>query len=435
MKHSRLDILDINSVVFVSNEKQPPLFKQLCIFFGQLFYYTFIVHFKFKPLPPKYKGILFFGVSLNNQRSLNPIVEHLDPEEYIYLKRHNKDVNKRCALWKSLPYLPSLIRTYRKSDGQTKKLIKKFFTRLWITYGYYQMAEEYLKHYQVKVLVLSSDQGEFHRCLLLRAKELGIKTIYVQHASVAKGFPKLIASYSFLDGQESLEKYLYAGQPEGKVYLSGGVRFDPVFQKHKPKTTEKVSTIGIAINMLDDFEKVKAICNSILIHSYHLIIRPHPRYGKLDTNWISNKGIGFSDPKIETSFDFIDNVDLMVSNESSIHLDAAMMRCPTIVYNLSNNPVLDYYSYIKMGLTPLAENEQQLFEMLKYPKELLPTVDKLQYNNASIGTPFESSIGQVIADFIHHILAGNIVDFNHTYRFSKTDNSSIYEHQLSNKTW
>lgn len=435
MRFKRLDIIGINSIIYIMQEKQPSLFKQLCIFFGQLFYYTFVVHFKFKPLPPKYKGILFFGVSLNNQRSLNPIVEHLDHEEYIYLKRHNKDVNKRLALWKSLPYLPSLMRTYRKADGQTKKLITKFFTRLWITYGYYQLAEEYLKHYQAKVLVLSSDQGEFHRCLLLRAKELGIKTIYVQHASVAKGFPKLISSYSFLDGQESLEKYQFAGTPEGEVFLSGGVRFDPIFQKHQAKHTEVVHTIGIAINMLDDFEKVKKLCEDLLSHGYHLMLRPHPRYGALDTNWLSSKGIGFSDPKAESSFDFIDKVDLMVSNESSIHLDAAMMRCPTIVYNFSINPVLDYYSYIKMGLTPLAENEQQLFEMLKYPKELLPTVDKLQYYNASIRTPFESSIGQVIADFIHHILVDNIVGFNHTYGFSKTDNSSIYEHQPPNKTW
>lgn len=403
MRYSHLDIVDINRIIFIIKEKQPSLIKQLCIYFGQLLYYTFVIHFKYKPLPSNYKGIVFFGVSINNQRSLNPIVEHLDPEEYIYLKQHNTDVNKRRALWKSLPYLPSLMRTYRKSDGQTKKLIKKFFTRLWITYGYYQLAEEYLKHYRVKVLVLSSDQGEFHRCLLMNAKELGVKSIYVQHASVAKGFPKLISSYSFLDGQESLEKYLFAGTPEGKVFLSGGVRFDPIFQKRQAKRTEVVHTIGIAINMLDDFEKAKELCEGLLAHGYHLILRPHPRYGTLDTNWLSSKSISFSDPKAESSFDFIDKVDLMVSNESSIHLDAAMMRCPTIIYNFSVNPVLDYYSYIKKGLTTLAKDDQHLFELLEHPKELLPSIEILQYYNASIGTPSESSVGQTIADFIHHV--------------------------------
>ena len=156
--------------------------------------------------------------------------------------------------------------------------------------------------------------------------------------------------------------------------------------------------------MLDDFERVKALCESLLAHGYQLELRPHPRYGTLDTNWLSNKGIGFSDPKAESSFDFINKVDLMVSNESSIHLDAAMMRCPSIVYNFSNNPVLDYYSYIKKGLTTLAENEQQLLSMLEHPKELLPSIEILQYYNASIGTPTESSVGQAIADYIHQLI-------------------------------
>ena len=427
MKHRQLDILDINSVVFVSNEKQPPLFKQLCIHIGQLFYYTFLIHFKFKPLPSKYKGILFFGVSLNNQRSLNPITEHLDSEEFIYLTSHNKDVNKRRALWKSLPYLPSLMRIYRDSDAKTKKLIKKFFTRLWITYGYYQLAKEYLQHYQVKVLVLSSDQGEFHRCLLLNAKEMGTKTIYVQHASVAKGFPKLISSYSFLDGRESLEKYLFAGTPEGEVYLSGGVRFDPIFQKYQTKHTETVHVIGVAINMLDDFERVKSLCEGLLEHNYQLILRPHPRYGALDTNWLSSKGIGFSNPKNETSFDFINKIDLMISNESSIHLDAAMMRCPTIVYNFSNNPVLDYYSYIKTDLTALADSEFQLLEMLSYPKNLLPTLETLQFYNASTGTALEGTLGKTISDFIYHILSKDSTSFDQIHRFHTTE-SFVHEY-------
>lgn len=405
MKYDQLDVLSINSVIlFISNEKQPSLFKQLCIFFGQLLYYTFIIHFKFKPLPPRYKGILFFGVSLNNQRSLSPIMEHLDEDEYIYMKSHNRDVNKRRAIWLSLPYLHALLKTYKRSDAKTQKLIKKYFTRLWITYGYYQLAKEYLQHYQVKVMVLSSDQGEFHRCFLLNAKEFGVKTIYVQHASVAKGFPKLIASYSFLDGQESLDKYLFSGQPEGEVYLWGGVRFDPFFQQYQIKSTEKVEMIGIAINMLDNFEKVKDLCALLLGQGYRLMIRPHPRYGTMDTVWLSDKGIGYSNPATENAFDFIHKIDLMISNESSIHLDAAMMRCPTILYNFSDHPVLDVYSYLENGLTTFAKTDAQLLDFLNNPSRLLPSMETLQFFNASIGTSHEGALGKDIADFIHQIL-------------------------------
>lgn len=409
MRYSQLDVVDINRIIFISNEKQPSLVKQLCIFFGQLFYYTFIVHFRYKALPPNYKGIVFFGVSINNQRSLDPIIEHLDEGEYLYLKNHKSDVNKRRAYWLSLPYLLVLLKTYRKADANTKPLIKKYFTRLWSTFGYYHIAKEYLEQYQMKVLVVSSDQGEFHRCLLLRSKELGIKSIYVQHASVAKGFPKLIASYSFLDGQESLDKYLFAGQPEGEVFLTGGVRFDPIFQQYATKHIEKVKTIGIAINMLDDFEKVKGLCTYLSEHDFKLVLRPHPRYGSLDTAWLAAKGIAFSDPKAESSFDFISKIDLMISNESSIHLDAAMMQCPSLLFNFSTHPILDHYSYIKSGLVSVADSEARFIDLIRDPKALLPAIKTLQFYNASCGTQLEGHLGVAIATFIHSIVTSNSI--------------------------
>ena len=421
MKYSQLDIVDINRIIFISNEKQPSLFKQLCIFFAQLFYYTFVIHFRYKALPSIYKGIVFFGVSINNQRSLDPIVEHLGEGEYLYLKNHKTDVNKRRAYWLSLPYLPALLKTYRKADAATKPLIKKYFTRLWATYGFYQIAKEYLEHYQVKVLVVSSDQGEFHRCLLLRAKELGIKSIYVQHASVAKGFPKLIASYSFLDGQESFDKYLFAGQPDGEVYLSGGVRFDPIFQKYKPKAIEKASTIGIAINMLDDFGEVKRLCQFLLNHKFKLVLRPHPRYGGINKTWLEENAICYSDPKAESSFDFISHIDLMISNESSIHLDAAMMKCPSVVYNFSTHPILDHYSYIKTGLVKVANSEEQLLASLMHPLDALPSTETLQFYNASCGTPNEGMLGEVISVFINGLSKDSHSLFDDRFGFQKVN--------------
>lgn len=421
MKYSNLDIVSINSIAFISKEKQPSLPMQLCIFFAQLFYYTFIHRFKYKTLPKNYKGIVFFGVSLNNRRSLDPIVEHLEDGEYLYLKYHKNDIHKRRAYWLSLPYLPDLIKTYRHADAPTKTVIKQYFTRLWSTYGYYQLAKEYVEHYKIKTLIVASDQGEFHRCLLLNAKELGTKTIYVQHASVAKGFPKLIASYSFLDGKESLEKYLDAGRPEGEVYLSGGVRFDPIFQKYKLKNTESVGTIGIAINMLDDFNKVKSLCMFLLGQNFKLILRPHPRYGAVSQSWLEENGIGYSDPKTESSFDFISHIDLMISNESSIHLDAALMKCPSVVYNFSTHPILDHYSYIKTGLVRVADNEEQLLAVLTNPQDLLPSTETLQFYNASCGTPAEGALGEAISVFIRDLSAGTPMLFDKKFGFQKVN--------------
>ena len=420
MRYSNIDVLEINKILRIVKEKQPSLFKQICIFIGQLLYYTFVIRFRFKELPSKYKGLLFFGVSLNNQRSLEPIIKNIEKDTYIYLNNHVTDVHKRRAWWYSIPYLFTLIRLYRKSDKNDKLLIIKHFTTLWTTYGLYKVARETLEHYKVKVLVLSNDHNDINRCLIINANALNIKTVYVQHASVKNGFPRLDFSYSFLDGKESLDKYLLDGQPLGDVYLSGGVRFDFLYDKiHKREGA--VKKIGVAINMLDDFEKIKVLCKS-LKHSVfeEIILRPHPRYKNLDTDWLLSNGIKISSPQQESSFDFIAGIDFMISNESAIHLDAAIMRCPSVLYNMSSNKVLDDYGFVRKGLIKMAADETELMQYIENQADITPSKDIVRYYNASSGTRLEGKLGLTIARFVEMLTQNEENDFDREYGFVKT---------------
>ncbi len=430
MKYSELNVLEINEISRIVKEKQPSLFKQICIFIGQLFYYTFIVHFKYKSLPVNYKGLVFFGVSLNNRRSLEPIINKVEKDSYLYLNNHVTDVHKRRAWWHSIPYIFSLIKLYKKSNKEDKSLIIKYFTRLWTTYGLYKVAGEMLDKYNVKVLVLANDHNDINICLIFNALEKGIKTVYVQHASVKKGFPRLDFTYSFLDGQESLDKYLYAGKPNGEVYLSGGVRFDSLYNKIV-KRNEEVKKIGVAINMLDDFEKVKNLCLFLKKEGYNdLILRPHPRYQHLDSEWLIKNDIAISNPKEESSFDFIANIDFMISNESAIHLDASIMHCPTVLYNMSNNQILDDYNFVKNNLVKLAENGNVLLNFIKNKNEIFLNKEVLQYYNASSYSHLEGKLGETIAMFLNMLCQNNENQFDTKYGFFK---DSDFIHKIVNK--
>ena len=430
MRYSELNVLEINEISRIVKEKQPSLFKQICIFIGQLFYYTFIVHFKYKSLPVNYKGLVFFGVSLNNRRSLEPIINKVEKDSYLYLNNHVTDVHKRRAWWHSIPYIFSLIRLYRKSNKEDKSLIIKYFTRLWTTYGLYKVAGEMLDKYNVKVLVMANDHNDINRCLIFNALEKGIKTVYVQHASVKKGFPRLDFTYSFLDGQESLDKYLHAGKPNGEVYLSGGVRFDFLYDKIV-KRNEEVKKIGVAINMLDDFEKVKNLCLFLKEEGYNdLTLRPHPRYQHLDSEWLIKNNIAISNPKEESSFDFIANIDFMISNESAIHLDASIMHCPTVLYNMSNNQILDDYNFIKNNLVKLAENGNILLNFIKNKNEIFLNKEVLQYYNASSYSHLEGKLGETIAIFLNMLCQNNENQFDTKYGFFK---DSGFIHKIYNK--
>ena len=427
MKYSNLNVLEINEISRIVKEKQPSLFKQICIFIGQLFYYTFIVHFKYKSLPVNYKGLLFFGVSLNNRRSLEPIINNIEKDTYLYLNNHITDVHKRRAWWHSIPYLSTLIKLYKKSNKEDKALILKYFTRLLTTYGLYEIAGEMLDKYEVKVLVLANDHNDINRCLIFNALERGIKTVYVQHASVKKGFPRLDFTYSFLDGKESLEKYLYAGRPKGEVYLSGGVRFDFLYDKIVKRNYD-IKKIGVAINMLDDFEKVKKLCLFLKNNNYNdLILRPHPRYQHLNTEWLVKNNIAISNPKEESSFDFISKIDFMISNESAIHLDASIMYCPTVLFNISNNIILDDYNFVKNNLVKLANTEDELLKFIKNPREVMPTKETLQYYNASSNTHLEGKLGSTIAHFLELLCQEKENQFDREYGFI---NVSDFLHEI-----
>jgi hypothetical protein len=430
MRYSELNVLKINEISRIVKEKQPSLFKQICIFIGQLFYYTFIVHFKYKSLPVNYKGLVFFGVSLNNRRSLEPIINKVEKDTFLYLNNHVTDVHKRRAWWHSIPYIFSLLKLYRKSNKEDKSLIVKYFTRLWTTYGLYKVAGEMLDKYNVKVLVMANDHNDINRCLLFNALEKGIKTVYVQHASVKKGFPRLDFTYSFLDGQESLDKYLHAGKPNGEVYLSGGVRFDFLYDKIV-KRNKEVKKIGVAINMLDDFEKVKSLCLFLKEEGYDdLTLRPHPRYQHLDSEWLIKNNIAISNPKEESSFDFIANIDFMISNESAIHLDASIMHCPTVLYNMSNNQILDDYNFIKNNLVKLAENGKVLLNFIKNKNEIFLNKEVLQYYNASSYSHLEGKLGETIAMFLNMLCQNNENQFDTKYGFFK---DSDFIHKIVNK--
>ena len=427
MKYSELNVLEINKISYIVKEKQPSLFKQICIFIGQLFYYTFLIHFKYKALPANYKGLLFFGVSLNNRRSLEPIINNVENETYLYLNNHVTDVHKRRAWWHSIPYLFSLIKLYKKSNKDDKALILKYFTRLWTTYGLYKIAGEMLDKYNVKVLVLANDHNDINRCLIFNALEKGIKTVYVQHASVKRGFPRLDFTYSFLDGKESLEKYLYDGKPKGEVYLSGGVRFDSLYDKIVKRNYE-TKRIGIAINMLDDFEKIKSLCLFLKNNNYNdLILRPHPRYQHLNSEWLINNNISISNPKEESSFDFISKIDFMISNESAIHLDASIMYCPTVLYNMSDNKVLDDYNFVKNNLVKLANTDEELLKFIKNPKDVMPTKEVLQYYNASSNSHLEGKLGSTIARFLELVCQGKENQFDKESGFVK---NSVLFHEI-----
>lgn len=357
------------------------------------------------------KDILFVAPTLNNQKTILPIVNNLNNSKCAMLDDYHSFYPQALIYLYSLGYIFKFIVYYLSKSREDKALIRYFFQDFFITIGYYKVTNLFLKkNPNIKVIVFANDHIMQNLCLIHFAKEYNIPTIYTQHASITDRFPSLQFTFSFLDGMESWEKYKKIGGVKGTVFLSGSPRFDIIntIKQH----SNKKKGIGIALNMWDSNEFVLQLCTYIRSKcDKTIIVRPHPALEYKDWSAFTDVGIALSLPSKESTFSFILNLDLLIANESSIHLDAALMNVPTILYNFSDNLIVDWYSYIKNGLVAVANSKEDIIKTILELDQSTINKIRVQYYVASFGTLKEGKVGKHIAEFIMCLLNNSEQDF------------------------
>lgn len=434
---NRTDIYDLGYIYFsvgkdfeqfmnrkVDNFFAKSYFLGACNFIGKFFYFLFHSPFRFKKEIKKEKGYLIYGESVNNRNTLMPIVSQLKDDRVISILDQNSYPNWR-AYWYALPHLVELCREIKKTSPEQRSTIKQFFPKFWRMYGYPRLLSEMLDYYQPSVVVMANDHLPLNRCLMHEANKRGIPTIYVQHAAVTDKFPPLEFAYSLLDGEDSYRKYDAKEGNSGQIYLTGGIRFDVIRNFHRKELDKKV--IGIAINLVDSEQIVKDVCVKIkqwLGEKGVVVLRPHPQMD-LDNwcKWVEENGIGFSNAKVEPSFGFISRISVLLANQSSIHLDAAMCRIPSVVFGFSEEKQTDNYAFVKNGMVPKAESMDELYDLLEHLDTYKYVDEVVKYYNCSYKSKYEQHVSEMMADLIEHISEKTVEAFNEKYGFKKIDSS------------
>lgn len=365
--------------------------------------------------------VLFLAATVNNKKTIKTIVESLNVTSFTIWGLSKYDLPKGQIYWKSIINLPLFYSFYKSSSFEDKKLIRCYYESFMATCGYCEVYNDILsKNPHVKMIVFTNDHSIGSRSMLEAAEKHHIKTLYVQHASITERFPPLHFSYSFLDGMESYEKYKTIGDVRGNIFLTGSPRFDELYSF---KDAIKIYDIGIALNLFDSCDKVIALClylqNNI---STRIIVRPHPRMGNLfDIQRFRNIGVAISDSTKESSFSFLSKVHFLIANESSIHLDSALIEVPSLLFNFSDRNVIDWYSYIKHGLIRECKCYDDIVKELK--KNLVINRENIQYYNASFQTAIEGKVGQFIAGFITTFHTDSETEaFNYVYKVMNKEN-------------
>lgn len=353
------------------------------------------------------REVLFYVTTINNVKSVKNIVDNLPAENCtIWGPEFSNLMPYSIIHLLSIRYFYIFVKLYLSSSKDDRLLIRAFHYDFMTACASYKVFEKILlSNPQLKLIVMANDHMLINRILIELAEKHGIKSLYVQHASVTSAFPPLRFDYAFLDGKESYEKYKKVGNMRGHIFLTGSPRFD-IF--HNYQSSDKIYDIGIALNELDAEDQALRLCLYLKKHySNRIIVRPHPGM-LIPNNMLFHEekftihGFDISDPRKDLSQVFISQIKIMVANESGIHLDAALMGVPSLLYNFSNNKVMDWYSYIKKGLIKKCDTFDDIARLLNNDYHL-PT-DIVRYYAASFKTSHDGRVGAMIATFVNKFI-------------------------------
>lgn len=307
----------------------------------------------------KGKRILCYANSLNQLNVIQSITEANPHALTLGTHKVKADSHFRLsfAYLMSFPFFFRLLSKYYSIDGYTKKMMRYQFNEILLTYGFF--IKSYLmfkKCPEIAVMVISNDHLMRHRVLNYAAQLNGIKTIYIQHANVRENFPALVFDYAFLDGRDAFSKYCVRSKniSETKVVLTGNPKIDAFIERINLNREENI--VGISCNTLDSVLEVNnLVCYLSKTKTYSLILRTHPRdTRKEEFREIALKNsVKFSDPHKQSVYEFFEEVNVLISGESSIHLEAAAVGIHPLYYYMGKYKELgfyDFYGFIQNGL-------------------------------------------------------------------------------------
>ena len=414
-----VDILEANAIKFTETFRYPQkkifgtnfkrgLLYGIINYIQALFLSPFRYPLGYKKIMREHRDVLFLYCTINQYRALNGVCA--------YLKERGVEVGevqvKDLPLWKAYLYgsfrAVSLLKCYKELDKEKRLIVNNSFSDFLLTFGIEHLLKEFLNKFKIRSIVLANDISPYMRTALLLSPELNVSTYYVQHAAVTCKFPKLISTYSFLDGLDSYNKYLQDKDCDSeKVYLIGGARFDAA---KVVRDSRESKTLGVALTLRDKKEKWESLIDGLKkeLVGTKIIVRPHPRMNLAEIKaYCKEAGILFSDSKKEDSFCFLNKIDLLIANETSIHLDAIVMHVNTVLYaGLSDSDLRDHYGMIKSRLLSYSTELDELIAYIKAPNKFIPSEEAVRMYNASYNTPFEYKVSYAIASIIYKQLKG-----------------------------
>jgi hypothetical protein len=352
--------------------------------------------------------------TINNQKTVFTILSELKKvsKDYVVVDTgidyQNYPMISICL--KSSQYLVWLTKKYKQCGDFEKRIILFNLSSFVFSPGVTWFYKKTLMEYRPECIILANDHMYYCKSLELVCEDYGIRTIYVQHASVSYAFPELHFTYSFLDGVDSLMKYSDGNKTcRGDVFLLGALRYDSLSKYRVTRNDNRRNRIGVAINDLDDNNVVNYFCNKLLERypGLDLVIRSHPAMKNRPFAFDAKDRIEYKCATEESIVDYLDKIDIQISGDSGVHFDAIIGGVPTFAFNFTTSSFEDNYGYVKKGLIKYAKTIEVALNLLQC-NDLEPPRELIEYYDASFGKTYAGKCAGIVSEFI---INGYSIDF------------------------
>ncbi|MCB7480622.1 hypothetical protein [Christiangramia sediminis] len=341
-----------------------------------------------------YKGALFY---IDNTRHASQ-AELLIPNVHNAIYHNNtdqiikggKEINISNGIFSSYIKLVKYFRIFIEYEKHGKSIV--FKNNLPIVINGILLYEHYLEIFrsnEIDVVVIFTDHSYKNRALLFAAKHCNVPTAYIPHASVSEIFPPLEMDVAFLEGMDMKNKYEkiaenWSYENKTEIVLAGNYKTNYYRNLNNGSVKNNKLIIGVTYNTLDSSFVVKKLVDDLLSNSifdhYSIVLRPHPSI----TNFleIDHTRTEMSNPALESSVDFLKRIKFLISGDSNIVLEAALLETNVFLKNLSDSPFQDLYGFRIKNVCPFISELGELIPFIKsnfqnyqFNKELLSFYD------------------------------------------------------------
>lgn len=298
---------------------------------------------------------------------------------------------------------------------KNRKLQRNRLSSFLEVYNHLVYFDRLLKEMSPEFVIVSNDHNADTRSLLTLAQDRGIKTVYMQHASVSDLFPSLNVDYAFLDGLASLDTYRlcednsYDPQNlnmETLVILSGQKKNLELLEKSRSRT------VGIALNSLDSIAGAIKLIEDVSKSGFRVNVRWHPasrdKHVALLKSKLAEFNCEYSDPRKESLNKYFSTINCLIASNSSIHLEASISDVVPIYFEIDKAEVYDYYGYVEKGVAFAASDFSALKKLILKvnSSEVTVDADAVRFYSSTYKTPWQNREGELVSKVLLNDYSG-----------------------------